>query len=87
MADQAKNHEKIKILYNTEVDEVLGDSALRKIRYRNNKTGETGEYAAADGDNLGVFVFAGYAPETALVQGMGVPIEQYCTLLYPIVNK
>jgi len=75
-ADQAKNHEKIKILYNTEVDEVLGDSALRKIRYRNNKTGETGEYAASDGNNLGVFVFAGYAPETALVQGMGVTDEQ-----------
>ena len=74
-AEQAKNHEKIKILCNTEVEEVLGDAALRKIRYRNNKTGEAYEFAAAEGDNLGVFVFAGYAPATSLVEGMGVTDE------------
>lgn len=74
-AEQAKNHEKIKILCNTEVEEVLGDAALRKIRYRNNKTGEVEEFAAAEGDNLGVFVFAGYAPATSLVEGMGVTDE------------
>lgn len=74
-AEQARNHEKIKILCNTEVEEVLGDAALRKIRYRNNKTGEVKEYAATDGDNLGVFVFAGYAPATTLVEGLGVTDE------------
>lgn len=74
-AEQARNHEKIKILCNTEVEEVLGDAALRKIRYRNNKTGEVEEFAAAEGDNLGVFVFAGYAPATSLVEGMGVTDE------------
>ena len=74
-ADHARKHDKIKILCNTEVEEVLGDSAVRKIRYRNNKTGETFEFAATEGDNLGVFVFAGYAPATALVDGMGVTNE------------
>ncbi len=74
-AEQARNHEKIRILCNTEVEEVLGDAALRKIRYRNNKTGEVKEFAAAEGDNLGVFVFAGYAPATSLVEGMGVTDE------------
>ena len=59
-ADEAKHHEKITIFTNTEVEEVMGDSVLRAIRYRNNKTGEVTEYKADAGDNIGVFVFAGY---------------------------
>ena len=70
VADAAKNHPKITVHYNTEVEEVLGDTALRAIRYKNNRTGEVTEYRAAAGDNIGVFVFAGYAPATKLVQGI-----------------
>ena len=70
VADQAKNHEKITVLYNTEVEEVLGDSSLRAIRYRNNQTGEVTENRDPKGDNIGVFVFAGYAPATALIDGI-----------------
>ena len=70
VAEAARNHPKITVLYNTEVEEVLGDSALRAIRYRNNKTGEITEYRAQAGDNIGVFVFAGYAPATGLVKGL-----------------
>ena len=69
-ADEAKHHEKITILTNTEVEEVMGDSVLRAIRYRNNKTGEVTEYKADAGDNIGVFVFAGYEPATELVKGI-----------------
>ena len=68
VADAARNHPKITVLTNTEVEEVLGDTALRAIRYRNNKTGEVTEYRADAGDNIGVFVFAGYAPATSLVK-------------------
>ena len=70
VADSARNHPKITVLYNTEVEEVSGDSALRAIRYRNNRTGEVKEYRAAQGDNIGVFVFAGYQPATKLVKGL-----------------
>ena len=70
VADHAKNHEKITVLYNTEVEEVLGDSSLKAIRYRNNKTGEISEYRDPQGNNIGVFVFAGYAPATKLIQGI-----------------
>ena len=52
------------------MEEVLGDTALRAIRYRNNRTGEISEYRAQNGDNIGVFVFAGYAPATKLVNGI-----------------
>lgn len=70
VADSARNHPKITVLYNTEVEEVSGDSTLRSIRYRNNRTGEVTEYRAARGDNIGVFVFAGYQPATKLVKGL-----------------
>ena len=76
VADAAKNHPKITVLYNTEVEEVLGDTALRAIRYRNNRTGEIAEYREKDGGNIGVFVFAGYAPATALVKGLAQLNEQ-----------
>ena len=70
VADQAKNHPKITVLYNTEVEEVSGDESLRSIRYRNNKTGQVTEYRHPQGDNIGVFVFAGYTPATSLIQGV-----------------
>ena len=76
VADEARNHQKITVLTNTEVDEVTGDSVLRAIRYRNNKTGEVTEYKAEAGDNLGVFVFAGYEPATELLQGLADLNEQ-----------
>lgn len=76
VADHAKNHPNITVLYNTEVEEVTGDHALRAIRYRNNRTGEISEYRDPRGDNIGVFVFAGYAPATGLVKGIADLNEQ-----------
>ena len=70
VADGAKNHPNITVLYNTEVEEVLGDSSLKAIRYRNNVTGAVTEYRDPKGDNIGVFVFAGYTPATTLIEGI-----------------
>jgi len=67
-ADAARNHPKITVLTNTEVEEVVGDSTLRAIRYRNKLTGEVTEHRAPEGENIGVFVFAGYAPATGLLK-------------------
>ena len=76
VADGAKNHPKITVHYNTEVEEVFGDSSLRGIRYRNNRNGEVTEYRDPQGGNIGVFVFAGYAPATSLVKGIAELNEQ-----------
>jgi thioredoxin reductase (NADPH) len=70
VADAARNHPKITVLTNTEVEEVVGDSALRAIRYRNKLTGEVTEHRAPAGDHIGVFVFAGYAPATGLIRDL-----------------
>ena len=68
VADQVKAHDKINILTNTEVVRVEGDSILRSITYKNNKTGEETKVDYAN-EGFGVFVFAGYAPATGIFKG------------------
>lgn len=70
VAEATRKHEKITVLTNTEVVEVFGDASLKGIRYRSKLNGEMTEYRPADGQNIGVFVFAGYAPATGLVKDL-----------------
>lgn len=66
-ADLAINHPKITVLTNTVIDSVDGDNAITTVEYHNTKTGEKTKRSANNGDNFGIFVFAGYAPATELV--------------------
>ena len=68
VADQAKHHEKITVLYNTVMEEVSGEMGLTYARYKNTATGEVTEVKSRE--NFGVFVFAGYAPATEAVKGI-----------------
>ena len=68
VADQAKYHEKITVLYNTVMEEVSGEMGLTYVRYKNTATGEVTEVKSRE--NFGVFVFAGYAPATEAVKGI-----------------
>ena len=68
VAEAAKKHEKISILTNTVVEEVSGEGGLNYIRYKNTKTDKVTEYKADDGDFFGVFVLAGYTPDTKIVK-------------------
>ena len=68
VAEQAKNHEKITVLYHTVMEEVSGENGLNYARYKNTATGEVTEYKSEEG--FGVFVFAGYTPATEAVKGM-----------------
>lgn len=76
VADHARNHPKITVLTNVTVEEVAGENGLNYIRYKNSKSGEITEFRAAEGENFGVFVFAGYEPATALVKGLAELNEQ-----------
>lgn len=70
VAEQARKHEKIDVITNVMVEEVSGENGLNYLRYKNRVTGEITEYRANEGENFGVFVFVGYAPETDLVKGI-----------------
>ena len=76
LAEQARGHEKIDVITYTEVEEVSGENGLYYIRYKNRVTGKVTEYRAKEGENFGVFVFVGYAPETDLVKGIAELNEQ-----------
>ena len=76
VAENARNNEKITVITNVEVESVSGDSEIKKIRYRNNKTGEITEYGSDDGESFGVFVFAGYEPASDLLKGKA-EIDKY----------
>lgn len=76
VAEPAKNHDKITILSNTVVEEVSGENGLDYIKYKNTKTGKVTEYHANGNDTFGVFVFAGYIPDTSLIKGIAELNEQ-----------
>ena len=64
MQDRAFANEKIDFVWNTVVDEVLGDGTVSGLRLRNVHTDETSELAVG-----GLFVAIGHTPNTALFDG------------------
>jgi thioredoxin reductase (NADPH) len=72
MADRALAHDKIEMLWDSVVEEVLGDGTkVTSIRVRNVKTGETSERSCG-----GFFVAIGHDPNTSLFQGLLAMDEQ-----------
>ncbi|MGH2663835.1 MAG: thioredoxin-disulfide reductase [Actinomycetota bacterium] len=64
MQQRAFDHDKIDFVWDTEVDEVLGDGQVSGVRLRNAKTGETSELPVG-----GMFVAIGHTPNTAIFEG------------------
>ncbi len=64
MQHRVNNTENITVLYNTEVDEVLGDQVVEGLRMKNNQTGET-----TDIEITGLFVAIGHKPNTDIFKG------------------
>ena len=61
--DMAKKSEKVEILFNTEVTEIIGDKMVTGVKIKNNKTNETSELKLD-----GVFIEIGSEPNTDLVK-------------------
>jgi thioredoxin reductase (NADPH) len=64
MQDRVKDNPKISVVFDSVVDEVLGDGAVTGVRLRNLKTGVV-EDLATDG----LFVAIGHTPNTSLFEG------------------
>jgi thioredoxin reductase (NADPH) len=64
MADRAKNHAKIDFIWNTAVEEVVGDPVMRGLKLRNLVTGHRYDFEA---DAL--FIAIGHDPNTAIFKG------------------
>ncbi len=64
MQHRVNNTKNITVLYNTEVDEVLGDQVVEGLRMKNNQTNETSEI-----EITGLFVAIGHKPNTDIFKG------------------
>jgi len=64
MATRVLEHDKIDVMWNTVVDEVLGDTSVEGVRLRDVETGVVEDFATQ-----GVFVAIGHDPNTALFAG------------------
>lgn len=65
MQNRVKKTPNIEVLYNTEIDEILGDNVVEGVRVKNNKTGEKKEIPVT-----GVFIAIGHKPNTEIFKGI-----------------
>ncbi len=72
VAEKARAHPGITVLTRTVLVAAEGEETLTRITYKNSETGEETVVQARDGESLGVFVLAGRAPATQLVQELAV---------------
>jgi len=64
MQERALSNPRIRVIWDTVVDEVVGDGAVTSVRIRNVTTGDVSEFPTD-----GVFVAIGHTPNTELVRG------------------
>lgn len=64
MQDRVKNTPNIKMYFNTDTDEILGDKKVEAVRIKNNKTNETQEIPIS-----GFFVAIGHQPNSGIFNG------------------
>ncbi len=64
MQHRVNNTPNLKVLYNTEVDEVLGDQVVEGLRMVNNQTGDKSEI-----EITGLFIAIGHKPNTDIFKG------------------
>lgn len=65
MQKRVKENPKVKIIYNTEIVEVLGDVKVSGVKIKNNKTNEVSEMPID-----GIFVAIGHMPNSAIFEGI-----------------
>ncbi len=65
MQHRVNKTENITVLYNTEIDEVLGDNVVEGVRAVNNQTGDKTDISVT-----GVFIAIGHKPNTGIFKGV-----------------
>ncbi|MBT9777811.1 FAD-dependent oxidoreductase [Clostridium sp. MCC353] len=77
VSDQLKRQDKISSVFNTEIMEVSGKNAVTYVRFKNNQTGEEWSRDAKNNSVFGVFVFAGYVPNTGWIRDVEIDPHGY----------
>ena len=74
--DALANYPNIKVRFNTVVERVGGETMISYADFRDEVTGKIEHYMAKEGETFGVFVFAGYVPNTGLFRDQVALNEQ-----------
>jgi len=67
LQQRAFNNPKIKFVWNSVVDEIIGDVKVKKVRIRNLQTNAVSEL-----NTDGVFIYVGFVPNTGFLQDTGL---------------
>ena len=76
VSDQLKQFSNIETVFETELVEAGGEQALSYAVFKNNKDGTQWRYDAPQGETFGIFVFAGYVPNTKWIADCVARSEQ-----------
>ena len=69
LQDRVLSHDKVRVLWNTVVEEVLGNGEVSGVRTRDAVTGESSQV-----DLSGLFIYVGLEPNTLFLQGL-LPLD------------
>jgi thioredoxin reductase (NADPH) len=72
MQDKAKENKKISFMFNSEIIEILGDTNVKAVKIKNNKTSKISEMPID-----GVFVAIGHAPNSKIFKGIETDEQGY----------
>ncbi len=70
-AEKALNHEKMEFIWNSTIEEVLGEENVEAVKIKNLKTGKLSELACQ-----GVFFFVGMIPSTSFLKDSGLIMDE-----------
>jgi len=71
LQDRAFKNEKVDFIWNTVVEEIIGDEVVKGVKLRNRVTGEVSEFLCD-----GVFIYIGMEPLSACVRELGITNEE-----------
>ncbi|BCU83120.1 thioredoxin reductase [Polycladomyces abyssicola] len=71
LQDRAFKNEKVDFIWNTVVEEIIGDEVVKGVKLRNRVTGEVSEFPCD-----GVFIYIGMEPLSACVRELGITNEE-----------
>ncbi len=78
MQERVLGHDKIEVVWNSEVVDVVGDDHITAVKLKNNQTGEESELECR-----GMFVAIGHTPATQFLKGTKLDMDDNGYLLLP----
>lgn len=76
VSQKAIDNQKITVIFNSEIERIEGDNHISKVVVRHNDLQKLSTFECLENEKFGVFVFAGYEPETSLFKDM-INLDEY----------